>query len=606
VRTNMADSDWREQLIESSIFSSLKDKNKSKAGSNESKNMLTVKDDVLFVWDDFNSCVLTTIVYNSAKTSETAPKRHQVLSCSNPPISRITNLLLNTHGNLLALVGPRGITVLEVPQRWGKNAEFQGGKDTVICRSRTIAERFFVCNNRIKVLQVRWFPVVDGQQDNYLVTLCSDNYLRIYRVDDPQSPVQVYCLSEHSSLSLTRTSSVAVSLGETAVSFDFGPSVGEEKKSRGEDIVYPLFILRGNGDVYSMMLQPPGLKKIKRTTMMQGPLTMHPAADDNYGVDAFSILCLQCSPPVLVIATSSGTLYHCVVLEKSVAELETLDDSSISRTDTRIESREYGLYVYESVELEFQMSTSAYDDDIMCPIMLHHDPRSCIRYHCSHSAGVHTVALPVIQHLEQYIEKDDISSLPNLQDQECIVEHLICTKPLPSSPESPVLGVDIMVHNVHGSNLICLTSQFTLLCLPLSQSYTTPAFNLLSEMPGDVVSSPVKLVYQESFEKHISSILRRKVSNPMIKSNPSVELTPQEGIQLLSRITQIFREEYIDKLDLAREEIERRMRILVQQKNQQLSTLDQCLTAEKVLSDRSDRLLDKFNRIHETQTNLMG
>ena len=41
---------------------------------------------------------------------------------------------------------------------------------------------------------------------------------------------------------------------------------------------------------------------------------MYPPADDNYGVDACSILCLKSVPPVVVIATCSGTLYHCVLL----------------------------------------------------------------------------------------------------------------------------------------------------------------------------------------------------------------------------------------------------------------------------------------------------
>lgn len=46
-----------------------------------------------------------------------------------------------------------------------------------------------------------------------------------------------------------------------------------------------------------------------------GPLPMHPAAEDNYGYDACAVLCLPCVPNILVIATESGTLYHCVVLE---------------------------------------------------------------------------------------------------------------------------------------------------------------------------------------------------------------------------------------------------------------------------------------------------
>lgn len=62
---------------------------------------------------------------------------------------------------------------------------------------------------------------------------------------------------------------------------------------------------------------------------MHGPLSMYPPADDNYGVDACSILCLQSVPPVVVIATCSATLYHCVLL--TCAEDEDEDDDRDKR-----------------------------------------------------------------------------------------------------------------------------------------------------------------------------------------------------------------------------------------------------------------------------------
>ena len=42
---------------------------------------------------------------------------------------------------------------------------------------------------------------------------------------------------------------------------------------------------------------------------------MYPAADDNYGLDACSLLCLHSQPPIIVMATGSGKIYHCIVLE---------------------------------------------------------------------------------------------------------------------------------------------------------------------------------------------------------------------------------------------------------------------------------------------------
>lgn len=48
---------------------------------------------------------------------------------------------------------------------------------------------------------------------------------------------------------------------------------------------------------------------------LYGPLSMTPACEDNYGLDSCGLLVLQCSPPVLVIATSGGQLHHCVVVD---------------------------------------------------------------------------------------------------------------------------------------------------------------------------------------------------------------------------------------------------------------------------------------------------
>lgn len=59
-----------------------------------------------------------------------------------------------------------------------------------------------------------------------------------------------------------------------------------------------------------------------------GPLPMHPAAEDNYGYDACAVLCLPCVPNILVIATESGMLYHCVVLEGEEEDDQTVSTGS--------------------------------------------------------------------------------------------------------------------------------------------------------------------------------------------------------------------------------------------------------------------------------------
>lgn len=59
---------------------------------------------------------------------------------------------------------------------------------------------------------------------------------------------------------------------------------------------------------------------------MNGPLSMYPAADDNYGLDACSLLCLHSQPPIVAMGTGSGKIYHCIVLESE----ETFDPEEVS------------------------------------------------------------------------------------------------------------------------------------------------------------------------------------------------------------------------------------------------------------------------------------
>ena len=47
---------------------------------------------------------------------------------------------------------------------------------------------------------------------------------------------------------------------------------------------------------------------------VQGPLSMYPPAEDNYGTDACAIMCVPASPALLIIVTLDGRIYHCVVL----------------------------------------------------------------------------------------------------------------------------------------------------------------------------------------------------------------------------------------------------------------------------------------------------
>jgi nuclear pore complex protein Nup88 len=58
----------------------------------------------------------------------------QTLLLTDPPYFEVERLSVNGIASQLAIVGLRGVAVLDLPRRWGKEATFQGGKLTITCR----------------------------------------------------------------------------------------------------------------------------------------------------------------------------------------------------------------------------------------------------------------------------------------------------------------------------------------------------------------------------------------------------------------------------------------------------------------------------------------
>lgn len=101
----------------------------------------------------------------------------------------------------------------------------------------------------------------------------------------------------------------------------------------GADNLWPMFILHGNGSVFCLSTGL-GSHKPEGGSRMLGPLAMFPEASDNYGTDSCSVLCLHpliSSPPILVIATNGGVIYHCVVLARGDDACHDNDDDARSQ-----------------------------------------------------------------------------------------------------------------------------------------------------------------------------------------------------------------------------------------------------------------------------------
>lgn len=58
----------------------------------------------------------------------------QEFACPKAPPFVVDSMLFSPSSKYLLLIGERGISVLEMPMRWGKFAEYDGGTESVICR----------------------------------------------------------------------------------------------------------------------------------------------------------------------------------------------------------------------------------------------------------------------------------------------------------------------------------------------------------------------------------------------------------------------------------------------------------------------------------------
>uniref|UniRef100_A0A3P9HAY2 Nucleoporin 88 n=1 Tax=Oryzias latipes TaxID=8090 RepID=A0A3P9HAY2_ORYLA len=369
----------------------------------------------------------------------------------------------------------RGVSVLELPQRWGKKSQFEGGRDKINCRTIPVAERFFTSSASVYLRQAAWYPCETGEP--HLVLLTSDNTIRFYSLKSPQTPARVLSVSQADDDSSIHAPvrSYAASLGEIAVAFDFGPASPPSRhlpvQGSREQVVYPLFILYETGETY---VSYSSLSNEVTLSRPAGPLPMYPAAEDNYGYDACAILCLPCVPNILVIATETGTLYHCVVLESEEEE----ENGAVEKW-TRGGEAVPALYVFECVELELTLKVAAGEEeeppelDFTCPIRLHRDALCQQRYHCTHEAGVHSVGLIWVSKLQNFLQssEEDKDSLQELAaEKRCIVEHIFCSRPLVTSHSSPVCGFLIVSDLSLGATMICITSTFECITMPLLSS----------------------------------------------------------------------------------------------------------------------------------------
>ncbi|XP_031828609.1 nuclear pore complex protein Nup88 [Nomia melanderi] len=590
-------------LNERTLFRELK--NNLAKNIKDTRNILEIRDNVLYVWDAKEFCVVTlNVAVTCGKNDEDVG--YQKLRPTDPPIFEVKNLLINETGTQLVLWGNMGIVLMELPKRWGKEGLFQDGKEEILC----VMYKFDHFNTNTEIRKARWHP--GSTNDSHLLILTSENTFCLYECElgSPPRRVKYWKIGRKPYNSPSKIPDFS-SLGDTAVDFDFAtPTLRKPEMFAGKDInknimvdwnqiEWPILVLRGNGEV--LIVRSNVLLDTHENPVVSGTLSMYPQADDNYGVDSCSIMCIQTTPPIVVIAMCSGKIYHALLLKK-----ETNDDVENESRDWlqsnsmyNVHTSEEALYVYECVEIELGLLYADNDKKYNCPIHLRCDKGNKSRYFCSHNAGVHMISLPMVPQLEEYInssDDNDDARLPSLSNQSSS-QYLICrrTKHTGTNEATPILGFGLLQEPCV---FVALLHTGDVVARSVIDLHYFPKI----ELPEPIVTTEKK-VNNEAFDVYIKKLLKRETSQPIIKIG-SKSISPRECLQLLYYATDIFRKEHFTRHDNVREEIGKKVRALKVMKTHLLKELDNLMEAKKELQQTAERLAERYEDIKDEQEQL--
>lgn len=156
-----------------SLFKQIKDF--LPADKDFTQNNLDCKDDIIFVWNS-KDCNLLSLNWRAAKVKGFDKIKYQTLVPSSTQNFAVNKILVSNDSNFVAIAGHRGVSLVELPRRWGANGQYNDGKESIICHSHNLDEDFFNNNTHLEVLQIRWHP--GSPTDTHLLVLLSNNTIR--------------------------------------------------------------------------------------------------------------------------------------------------------------------------------------------------------------------------------------------------------------------------------------------------------------------------------------------------------------------------------------------------------------------------------------------
>ncbi|XP_001358068.3 nuclear pore complex protein Nup88 [Drosophila pseudoobscura] len=562
------------------------------------QNLLDCSDDLLFAWDA-NECCLLVMNWRSPLTvaEQDAKVNYQTLVPSIPIILDVDRVTVSNECSLVALSGPRGVCILELPRRWGLDGYFMDGKKQITCRTYCLDSLLFQNNNHLEVRQVRWHP--NSVSDSTLLVLLNNNTIRMYNHSKLRHVWQVGPLTMKNGANTSLTD-----FGEVAVDFDIAPAkktrcaanettLNQRNKTLGgkpakqEKIEWPIVVLRENGNIYIVLTSLDS-----DITRLQGPITITPQKMDNYGLESCSIMIIPSLPPTIVIAESNGKLHHALLMDAEATEhsFNEVDDFIL------IEPAEFVIHVLETVELELGLSGASNTgpkDTYNCPVYLKRDIINELRYFAYHNAGLHVVTVNFISELQRYLDSESEEDRLELAASSK-AEYILCTKIDSAEQINAVCGIAQLQLP---AGVVLLLGNRTVISLKLvidAQLLVAPSERMLRACDVDPQESG------PSFLDKIKTLLQRNVNQPIL-ANKMSSASPHEGYELLNQAIEVLREQYLKRHVLVRAEFAKHINQILLKKEQQLREIQDLEHEREIISEGAHKLAERFEEISDNQ-----
>lgn len=309
-----------------------------------------------------------------------------------------------------------------------------------------------------------------------------------------------------------------------------------------------------------------------------------PAKKDNYGVDSCSILAIRSSTPTtLVIAESTGRLHHCIITESEQADSDT----------------QWSIYVMETIELELGLNLDAKERSYVCPVFMKRDPTNECRYFAYHNTGLHAITIKFLSALATFIDSPDTISASLELNDASQAEYLVCTKVSSVEKANVVLGLaflqspPVMVLYLNSGQVVSL-----------DLITNTGVMDQYLSKPMSTQKSGYYLTDADSMAKSGLShpmVIKRNVAQPILNLDKTTKLDPAQNMGMLQQVIDTFKQNYFERLNTVRQELEQRMKLMSMIKNQQIVEIKNLQSDCELIRENAENLAVKYEDICERQ-----